>query len=110
MKFQNCILINFVMDAWTSQKKFMPLQLFQSWGHNKKRQKMQSHPTLKDLNLQLELSHDIQPITNLLYNGPFSVIFSGLKEILISRIIQASLCKIQGLFKDFPTVLKVCKL
>ena len=37
MKFQNCILINFVTDAWTdAQTKAesnMPLQLFQSWGH-----------------------------------------------------------------------------
>ena len=45
MKFQNCILINFVTDAWTDGRTYthkhthgqaksnMPLQLFQSWGH-----------------------------------------------------------------------------
>ena len=41
MKFQNCILINFVTDARTdgradgrtSPSGNMPLQLFQSWGH-----------------------------------------------------------------------------
>ena len=35
MKFQNCILINFVTDARTDgqAKSNMPLQLFQSWGH-----------------------------------------------------------------------------
>ena len=43
MKFQNCILINFVTDAQTDRwthagthgqaKSNMPLQLFQSWGH-----------------------------------------------------------------------------
>ena len=34
MKFQNCILINFVTDARTDGKaqSNMPLQLFQSWG------------------------------------------------------------------------------
>ena len=38
MKFQNCILINFVTDAWTAEgmhgqgESNMPLQLFQSWG------------------------------------------------------------------------------
>ena len=41
MKFQNCILINFVMDAqtdvWTHTQveSNMPPQLFQNWGHNK---------------------------------------------------------------------------
>ena len=39
MKFQNCILINFVTDARrharTSRKQYAPLT-FQSWGHNKK--------------------------------------------------------------------------
>ena len=35
MKFQNCILINFVTDAHThgQAESNMPLQLFQSWGH-----------------------------------------------------------------------------
>ena len=35
MKFQNCILINFVTDTWTDgqAQSNMPLQLFQSWGH-----------------------------------------------------------------------------
>ena len=35
MKFQNCILINFVTDARTEGQgeSNMPLQLFQSWGH-----------------------------------------------------------------------------
>ena len=34
MKFQNCILINFVTDGWTDGqgKSNMRLQLFQSWG------------------------------------------------------------------------------
>ena len=34
MKFQNCILINFVTDAHTHGQAVsnMPLQLFQSWG------------------------------------------------------------------------------
>ena len=45
MKFQNCILINFertdgrsdgrTRDAQTSRKQYA-LQLFQSWGHNKR--------------------------------------------------------------------------
>ena len=42
MKFQNCILINFVMDARTDGRmdrrtspNNMLLQLFQSWGHKK---------------------------------------------------------------------------
>ena len=40
MKFQKCISINFVTDARTDActdgqaKSNMPLQLFQSWGHN----------------------------------------------------------------------------
>ena len=37
MKVQNCILINFVTDAWTdgrTRRKQYALQLFQSWGHN----------------------------------------------------------------------------
>ena len=39
MKFQNCILINFVTDARTDAhthgqaESNMPLQLFQSWEH-----------------------------------------------------------------------------
>ena len=39
MKFQNCILINFVTDALRDgcthgrAESNMPLQLFQSWGH-----------------------------------------------------------------------------
>ena len=49
MKFQNCILINFVTDAWTNARTHartdalmdgqaesnMPFQLFPSWGHKK---------------------------------------------------------------------------
>ena len=41
MKFQNCILITFVMDAGKDRcthgqaESNMPLQLFRSWGHNK---------------------------------------------------------------------------
>ena len=40
MKFQNCILINFVTDGRTHArtdklKAICPFNFFQSWGHNK---------------------------------------------------------------------------
>ena len=37
MKFQNCILKKIVTDTRTDgqAENYMPLQLFQSWGHKK---------------------------------------------------------------------------
>ena len=61
--------------------------------------------------LVCRLVYDLHVLTQINLHGHHSLELTLGPEIVNkSGFIQASSCKIQGLFKDFPTIFKDCKL
>ena len=81
MKFQNCILINFVTDAHIhgQAESNMPLQLFQSWGHkNYEFKAISLQPIMgKSVQVLLDFSLTVKAPTLIFISGRGSAISSA---------------------------------